>query len=672
MEQEFKYVAYYPHTRKIRVTNSIPIIRISPNTNWKNRDRHYSNAKYCGCCGNGCNHFVKSHGETDICDRFGSCGHGECNSKKCRKTITIQKELKYVRVETVNTEQNWFSILSLKQNWFSILSLNEETQYSIESFGCEVPALNKPFMEMCKIFVIPKERIFKFYKCLPKKCMIELGPDKILLRGSIITRRITDCTDLAKRYSSEELTREFVEQLFTQDAFYRKMRKWPLIQIESIFSHLEKISYKFPEFTRLFSFGVDPSYTTFQREMVYRGFPLLEKLFDVCPHIVVAGGSAVRTGTSDVDIFFYGLEKEKATKELVKMVKFLVSKLTGCTLYRNKYTFTVRSETNKAYQFILRLYAEPSQIIGGFDLGICSVFYNAEGAWTTPLGLFCLETGYVPIDTTRRSLSFEKRIEKYSHNFRVLLPGINIENVLVSNKNVVEIHNMKFREWGKEFHISSGGVNGEKNDYQSEYYLSNSEIMWANINYAVQERTETITFYSTCNNQEDLDKFIKLDLKKGFDPEHVDFLASKPDNPKKSINVFRIKRLFGKFAEEIIAAIFEEDYQNIDEIWGRYVVFVQEQFEKAANDLRKSISWITENPGRQWTASFNPILEHPSKWYKDYYTPVVSGIKTDRYVIFRLCCKNFKVSKDVFKLLMDWWIIAEVNDFERKYFYFGV
>jgi hypothetical protein len=35
----------------------------------------------------------------------------------------------------------------------------------------------------------------------------------------------------------------------------------------------------------------------------------------------------------------------------------------------------------------------------------------------------------------------------------------------------------------------------------------------------------------------------------------------------------------------------------------------------------KPIEWIHENPGRQWTSSLNPIMEHPQKWYENMYTP---------------------------------------------------
>jgi hypothetical protein len=49
------------------------------------------------------------------------------------------------------------------------------------------------------------------------------------------------------------------------------------------------------------------------------------------------------------------------------------------------------------------------------------------------------------------------------------------------------------------------------------------------------------------------------------------------------------------------------------------------QNHKIAKERLSNIVWITENPGRQWTSSINPIIEHPSMWYGEYYKPHVIG-----------------------------------------------
>lgn len=48
------------------------------------------------------------------------------------------------------------------------------------------------------------------------------------------------------------------------------------------------------------------------------------------------------------------------------------------------------------------------------------------------------------------------------------------------------------------------------------------------------------------------------------------------------------------------------------------------------------IKWITENPGRQWTSSINPIIEDPRNWYGKHYIPVKTGIPTEIESCLRL------------------------------------
>jgi hypothetical protein len=35
------------------------------------------------------------------------------------------------------------------------------------------------------------------------------------------------------------------------------------------------------------------------------------------------------------------------------------------------------------------------------------------------------------------------------------------------------------------------------------------------------------------------------------------------------------------------------------------------------------VTWITKNPGTQFTASFHPIEEHAKAWYKGSYRPTI-------------------------------------------------
>ncbi|MFS8159330.1 MAG: hypothetical protein ACMG6E_03795, partial [Candidatus Roizmanbacteria bacterium] len=74
-----------------------------------------------------------------------------------------------------------------------------------------------------------------------------------------------------------------------------------------------------------------------------------------------------------------------------------------------------------------------------------------------------------------------------------------------------------------------------------------------------------------------------------------------------------------------------------------------------AKDKLRGISWITENPGRQWTASLNPIVKDPRDWYGYRYQSFTTGdpeIETTLN-LFRLRPTYFQIiPKDIFNKIL--------------------
>jgi hypothetical protein len=64
-------------------------------------------------------------------------------------------------------------------------------------------------------------------------------------------------------------------------------------------------------------------------------------------------------------------------------------------------------------QFIHRSYPDPASVIGGFDLGPAMVFYDGSDFYSTPFGAWSIATQTIILDVSRRSTSFEHRINKY-------------------------------------------------------------------------------------------------------------------------------------------------------------------------------------------------------------------------------------------------------------------
>lgn len=77
-----------------------------------------------------------------------------------------------------------------------------------------------------------------------------------------------------------------------------------------------------------------------------------------------------------------------------------------------------------------------------------------------------------------------------------------------------------------------------------------------------------------------------------------------------------------------------------------------------AKKLLTGIKWITENPGRQWTSSFNPIMEDPREFYGSHYVPFTIGIPIEIESLLRLFRLRETVwrllPRDLFKLLLQY------------------
>ena len=74
---------------------------------------------------------------------------------------------------------------------------------------------------------------------------------------------------------------------------------------------------------------------------------------------------------------------------------------------------------------ILRLYSSPAEILIGFDIDSCCVGYDGSRAWALPRAVRALNLRANVTDVTRRSLSYEMRLVKYTkRGFGVVVPEL--------------------------------------------------------------------------------------------------------------------------------------------------------------------------------------------------------------------------------------------------------
>ena len=144
-------------------------------------------------------------------------------------------------------------------------------------------------------------------------------------------------------------------------------------------------------------------------------------------NVVVAGGSIVNIITksqskfNDIDLFVYGLDKERAQSKIDHIINAIKQKAENLKyetrVYMNNNVINIYVfDTKKLLQIqiILRLYSTLAQIMVGFDVDCCCVCWNGKSIQITQRGLYALKYRVNLANLNRRSPSYENRLIKYS------------------------------------------------------------------------------------------------------------------------------------------------------------------------------------------------------------------------------------------------------------------
>jgi hypothetical protein len=263
--------------------------------------------------------------------------------------------------------------------------------------------------------------------------------------------------------SNINVSKQEIIALLTQDGYYRKLQRWPLLTSKDIFPltfrhriddtfYFMRAQY-YPEI-KMGNTHPDSHPSEMENFIIFYDmeYPYVSNLLKKFKgHLITCGGSVSKgvynNISDDVDLFFYDLTIDDANKLRIEAIHFLVSNWEHNTVHplrywisRNEYTTTLYITEHKnddmflnrifKYQFIHRIYPDISLIIGGFDLSSCMIAYDGEELYATPLGVWSIKHKLIIIDTKRRSTSFEHRLEKYFRfGFGIIFPGIKRETI---------------------------------------------------------------------------------------------------------------------------------------------------------------------------------------------------------------------------------------------------
>lgn len=245
--------------------------------------------------------------------------------------------------------------------------------------------------------------------------------------------------------SVRTIPKEEIIELLTHEMFCRKRREWPLIRLPA---ECEK-EEEYPIIEGFYTVKTKDNDAVAEFEgsvqrMYERFFGLEEILNKYAGHVVVAGGSVLgavtecsdqRSGPpTDVDLFLVGIPEDELENFVIGLVGFISDKAIVAK-YSVEVTWNERvinifldngNEWDKThYQIVLRSYPRKDMVVGGFDLGCCSILLDHEGIKTTELALWSIINRTLIVIPSCMSPSFGPRIVKHwsRKGFQVCFPG---------------------------------------------------------------------------------------------------------------------------------------------------------------------------------------------------------------------------------------------------------
>tara|TARA_R110001632_G_scaffold118753_1_gene231225 strand:+ start:3175 stop:4776 length:1602 start_codon:yes stop_codon:yes gene_type:complete len=497
-----------------------------------------------------------------------------------------------------------------------------------------------------------------------------------------------------------------VRAVLTADMIYRRDKSWPLIKT-------------LPE----------NFYTECGKNKGFHGLSKILKKYK--GKIVLAGGAVLeknlKYSIQDVDIFFYGISNEEATKILLDCVEIIIREnvTTKDHNYTNSNNIKIEKKHKvvnvvvygtKIFQFILRIYPTLDSIIGSFDIPLSMVAYDGEFIYTTPLSDFCFENQRLVVDLSRRSTTFEYRLSKYSYRFKyeICMPGLDKEKYMKDPNDTTKSMEL-LRKFMRENNLKiKGNINwiaskgdelGNKvkfqvdffryNDNDLDYYLNaRRQIDLKNVEddelkrYSDYEKNviypELIPKANgtllKCNNLENLIDCVWLNFDSNEIEDKIDEIMIKfksiieepvlpyeiqfhGDGYYPDSNIKRIK----DYGDSI--KLHQDNILDLDSIKDVIIKNCEERHKEALK-MYKGITWNTFTPGQQWTSSYNPIVEDVRNWYP-HYNGFTIGIplKIENVLRFgRLDKKSIlsTLSKDVFRIILRLLVELYANIWEIK------
>jgi hypothetical protein len=342
-----------------------------------------------------------------------------------------------------------------------------------------------------------------------------------------------------------------------------------------------------------------------------------QKLAPYLKYLHVAGGSIISILTNksinDIDIFLVGhdLTTDLATEILVKLHSVLSERYQQSYRTRASVTYLSDPDTDiPTIQIITRIYKNVSQLLYGFDLQCAAIAVDLTGKWAmTKLCRVAFDLGMNIVDSDRMSASFAHRLQKYlQRGFTMVFPFLSVYGTLedyaklriynddddddvihYSNVAQVRLKYMTLRLMDQQVNGTYTGFIQPYNKFNTSFQpkIWNYELYLSNKNYHMhgQERKR--------NPGEILETAEEMIKKEN------QFLIENNDN----LQWYKVW-------------LGPEKLPDVTEL-----VQIVNRGSPVREYKSQKLQFITDQPDRQWTSSFNPMDVTPADFYGARYAP---------------------------------------------------
>lgn len=449
---------------------------------------------------------------------------------------------------------------------------------------------------------------------------------------------------------------------------------WSLDQVAKAYP--ESLEYSHPTLVPKTWIKAEPLTQIEYTQVLHGKFEIIKKVLPM-ENVVIAGGSAAwplsdRSQTpSDIDFFIYGMDPHNESalwakaNELVKKIceglKTTKSSYISASVSMVPGVITIIEDTydspSQKFQIVLRAYPSVSAILHAFDLQSSMVAYDGSKTYLTTFGAYGQIYRTNVVVPAYRSTTYESRLFKYFiRGYALMMPNLRKEAIIPNTKIELTHVSLEVDEVIDQIYmigelklpknaVAAGTDYSPFTELQEEISEHGLEDV-RGLSFA-HAKSMNYNFYDVITGK---DRFVLMDYYANMYKSRSKFTLDKYAEkggpmftevyPRETfvkmvekavrrvcppscsnVGIATLKQIFGLNDEQIIKitmAIIDMRQRNPNK-----KLSLQSALQPFCDALLAKYDavpdyiswWIVEDPGRQYSGSFDPRMENASDWY---------------------------------------------------------